>query len=400
MKRLGSTAPKERHHGLDWLRIGAFALLILYHIGMVFTGWPWLVKSRHVIDAVAAPMLAINPWRLELLFVVSGYASRALLVKLGGPTEFARARSIRLLVPLVFAIAFIIAPQDWVRMQFAHGYVGGFWQFWTHEYFRFGTLDHVPLPNWEHLWFVAYLWAYSMLLCGLLALLPEEALARAQSGFARLGEGSRLLWIPLAWLVAIRIALLFEVPESHGLFDDWIGHAIYLPAFLFGFVLAGTDLLWPAMQRLWRAALLTALLGFAIILAVEINYPGTAIPPHAIMALARAARMAAMWGAIIVLLDFAHRRLNHDHPWRARLGEAVFPFYIIHQTAIVLIGWWLLHARFGALAEFLILLVGTTLACWLFYEAGRRVPWLRPLIGLQYRRRSDTGSRIAVGRLA
>jgi hypothetical protein len=389
-----------RHHGLDWLRIGAFALLILYHVGMVFTGWPWLVKSNHVIDAVAVPMLAINPWRLELLFVVSGYASRALFLKLGGPAEFARARSARLLVPLIFAIAFIIAPQDWVRMQFAHNYVGGFWHFWTHDYFRFGTLDHVPLPNWEHLWFVAYLWAYSMLLCGLLALLPQTALAWVQGWFDRLGEGSRLLWLPLAWLVATRIALLFEVPESHGLFDDWIGHAIYLPAFLFGFMLAGTDRLWPAMARLWRAGLLTALLGFAVIIAVEINYPGKAIPPHAIMAFARGARMATMWGAIIVLLDFAHRRLNHDHPWRARLGEAVFPFYIMHQTAIVLIGWWLLHAGFGAFAEFLILLTGTALACWLFYEVGRRITWLRPLIGLQYRRRTASSGPAAVGELA
>ena len=397
---MGSAAPVGRHHGLDWLRIGAFALLILYHVGMVFTGWPWLVKSTHVIDAVAVPMLAINPWRLELLFVVSGYASRALFLKLGGPGPFARARSYRLLVPLIFAIAFLIAPQDWVRMQFAHGYTQGFWHFWTRDYFRFGTLDHVPLPNWEHLWFVAYLWAYSMLLCAALALLPERALAWTQGWFGRLGEGSRLLWMPLAWLVATRIALLFEVPESHGLFDDWIGHAIYLPAFLFGFMLAGTDALWPAMRRLWRAGLLTALLGFAIIIAVELRYPGEAMPPHAIMALARGARMATMWGAIVALLDFAHRRLDHDHPWRAKLGEAVFPFYIMHQTAIVLIGWWLLHARFGALAEFLILLGGTTLACWLFYEIGRRIPWLRPLIGLQYRRRAAPSPPVALGELA
>jgi hypothetical protein len=394
MARATSTG---RHHGLDWLRIGAFALLILYHIGMVFTRWPWLVKSPHPIDALAFPMLAINPWRLELLFVVSGYASRALLFKLGGPARFAKARTSRLLVPLLFAVAVVIVPQEWVRLQFAHGYHAGFWHFWAHDYFRFAALDGITLPNWEHLWFVAYLWAYSMLLCGLLALLPEAAIDRVGEWFDRLAQGSRLLWLPLLWLVATRIALLFELPESHGLFDDWIGHAIYLPAFLFGFALAGTDRLWPAMARLWRPALLVALLGYAVIVLVEIRYPGEAVPPHAIMALARAGRMAAMWGAIVVLLDFAHRRLNRDHPLRARLGEAVFPFYIIHQTAIVLIGWWLLRARFGAFVEFLILLVGTTLACWLFYEGGRRIPWFRPLIGLQRVRRADSPSLITAG---
>ena len=57
-----------RHLGMDWLRIGAFALLILYHIGMVFVPWGWHVKSEPTIDWVAIPMLATNGWRLPLLF--------------------------------------------------------------------------------------------------------------------------------------------------------------------------------------------------------------------------------------------------------------------------------------------------------------------------------------------
>ena len=72
-----------RHYGMDWLRIGAFALLILYHIGMVFVPWGFHVKTAQPIDWVAIPMLATNPWRLTLLFVVSGYASRALLAQVG-----------------------------------------------------------------------------------------------------------------------------------------------------------------------------------------------------------------------------------------------------------------------------------------------------------------------------
>jgi hypothetical protein len=392
--KAGSVSAK-RHYGLDWLRIGAFALLILYHIGIVFTHWPWLVKSVHSSDTVSFLLLAINPWRLELLFIVSGYASRALMLKLGGPLGFARARSIRLLVPLFFAIAVIIPPQEWVRFRFHHEYTQGFGHFWAHDYFRFGTLDGIPLPNWEHLWFVAYLWAYSMLLGAALLLLPEGALGRAQRWFDRLGDGNRLFWYPLIALAAIRVTLLFAIPESHGLFDDWIGHAIYLPAFLFGFALAGTDRLWPALARLWRPGLLLALLGYAVILMVEIRYPGEAVPPHIIMALARASRMAAMWGVVLVLLDFAHRRLNRDHPLRARLGEAVFPFYIMHQTAIVLIGWWLLSAHFSAPEEFALLLAGTTAACWLFYEIGRRIPVFRPLIGLQRQRRAPRPSLAA-----
>ena len=61
----------ERHYGLDWLRIGAFGLLILYHIGMVFVPWGFHAKTAQPLPWVVVPMLAINSWRLLLLFVVS-----------------------------------------------------------------------------------------------------------------------------------------------------------------------------------------------------------------------------------------------------------------------------------------------------------------------------------------
>src|SRR3546814_7430392 len=90
----------NRHYGMDWLRIGAFALLIFYHIGMYFVPWGWHVKTPHPMDWVQIPMMATNSWRLPLLFLVSGYASAALFAKLGGVGPFLRSRSARLLIPL------------------------------------------------------------------------------------------------------------------------------------------------------------------------------------------------------------------------------------------------------------------------------------------------------------
>ena len=88
---------------------------------------------------------------------------------------------------------------------------------------------------------------------------------------------------------------------------------------------------------------------------------------------------------IVALLGIADRFWNRDHPWRAMLAEAVFPFYIVHQTIIVVVGWWLLPARIGALPSFLILSAATVIGCWLFYAIGRSIGWLRSLIGLQRR---------------
>ena len=68
----------ERHYGLDWLRIAAFALLIVYHVAMVFAPWHWVIKAHHTYLALTLSMALLTPWRLPLLFAVSGYASRRL----------------------------------------------------------------------------------------------------------------------------------------------------------------------------------------------------------------------------------------------------------------------------------------------------------------------------------
>src|SRR3546814_12517686 len=88
-----------RHYGMDWLRIGAFALLILYHIGMYFVPWGWHVKTPRPMDWVQIPMMATNSWRLPLLFLVSGYASAALFAKLGRPGAFLSSRAARAVLP-------------------------------------------------------------------------------------------------------------------------------------------------------------------------------------------------------------------------------------------------------------------------------------------------------------
>ena len=206
----------ERHYGMDWLRIGAFGLLILYHVGMFFVPWGWHVKTAETVAWATIPMLASNAWRLPLLFVVSGFASAALLAKGGGLGRFLGSRSARLLVPLVFAAILIIPPQPWVELQFKHGYAQSYWHFWTHDYFRFGTLGGIVLPTWQHLWFVVYLWFYTVALALLLAIVPTGARALADRVFGGIG----VIWVPLA-LLGVHLALSWPgAPETHALVDD------------------------------------------------------------------------------------------------------------------------------------------------------------------------------------
>ena len=373
-----------RHYGMDWLRIGAFALLILYHIGMFFVPWDWHVKIAAPMDWVQIPMLATNSWRLPLLFLVSGYASAALFAKLGGTGAFLRSRSARLLIPLAFGVIVVIPPQPWIELMTQHGYSGGFLHFWARDYFRFGSLDGIVLPTWQHLWFVVYLWVYTLLAAAVLAWVPASARARIADGVARLLGGWGILIAPFALWLAI-LFLFPGHPETHALVDDGPTHLHYLVPFFIGWLLRVRPALFGAVARCWPAALVIALAAYAYIAWALWSAPGEGPPPQGIVTPFLVVRLVQGWATIVALVGIADRYWNRDHPSRATLAEAVFPFYIIHQTIIVVAGWCLLRAGVAALPAFLVLLAATVTGCWLFYVVGRRIGWLRPLIGLQRR---------------
>ena len=376
----------ERHFGLDWLRIGAFGLLIFYHIGMVFVPWDYHVKTAQPQDWVVLPMLALNSWRLLLLFVVSGYASRALLTKGSGTAGFAANRTTRLIVPLLFGVLIVVPVQPWIELTTQHGYAQDFGYFLLHDYFRFGSVGGVILPTWQHLWFVAYLWLYTMILVVLVALSGRSSL---QGLFDR-AFGTVLVWlIPAAWLVLVSAWLFPGVGPTNDLVNDLVSHAQYLPAFLFGFALAGSAPALAAMRRWWPWALAVGLICYAIVAALEIRWPGSTMPAWPYGILFASARAVQGWSIIVALIGLADSYLNRDHPWRRVLTEAVFPFYIIHQTIIVGIEGVLLPRGLSPVVEFVILLATTVAGCWAFYAIGREIGWLRPLIGLRPRDRRE-----------
>ena len=373
----------ERHYGMDWLRVGAFALLILYHIGMVFVPWDFHVKTAHPIDWVAIPMMAANSWRLMLLFVISGYASRALLSKGAHLGSFIASRSRRLLIPLLFGVIFVVPVQPWIELAVKYHYPHDFGWFWLHDYFRFHRLHGIALPTWQHLWFVGYLWCYTLALTVLIASLGW---LRAQRGFdwlfgARLG-GVLIVIVPIVWLLGVD-TLLPGARETHDPLHDGVAHLHYFPGFLFGFALARSEQAMAAIGRWWKPAGVVALLAYGVVAAIEWRWPGNTMPAHPWGVTFATARVVQGWCAVIALAGFADRFWNYDTPWRRTLTEAVFPFYIVHQTIIVLVEYWLLPLHAPPLLEFAVLLPATVAGCWAFYLVGREIGWLRPLIGLR-----------------
>jgi glucan biosynthesis protein C len=377
----------ERHYGLDWLRIGAFALLILYHIGMVFVPWGFHAKTAQPVAWVVVPMLAINSWRLLLLFVVSGYASRALLLRGPATGHFAANRTLRLIVPLLFGVVVIVPLQPWIELITQRGYIHDFGYFLLHDYFGFRTVNGLALPTWQHLWFVAYLWIYTMVLTVLVAAMGRRTL---QGLFDRM-FGTILVWLlPAAWLVIVSAWLFPGMGPTNDLVGDAVSHVQYFPAFLFGFALAGSSPALARIRRLWPWAFAVGIACYTIVVATELRWPNSTTPTWPWGILFASARAVQGWSMIVALIGFADTYLNYDRAWRRVLTEAVFPFYIIHQTIIVGVEGGLLRFGLPRHVEFAILVVATVTGCWLFYAVGRRIGWLRPLIGLRPLARKET----------
>ncbi|GGA40670.1 acyltransferase family protein [Dyella nitratireducens] len=391
----------NRRHDIDTLRVLAFGLLILYHIGMLYVApvadWGFTFKSSYLADWLTYPMLFLNRWRMELLFLISGLAVHFLR----GHTSLARLagkRSLRLLLPLVFGMLVVIPVQPYVQGMIEHAIVPGFFAFlpyyWTHAYHDYGL-------TWAHLWYLPYVWLYTMLLLALLPALESDAGQRLRATIQRM-HGTALLLVPTLPLL-LAGTLRHHYPETHALFGDWCAHALYFTMFFYGYLL-GTDRgLWTELARLRRASLVTALTCFALYLFLDkfagglIHRPLTHATVIAAGWLIEALRYTYCWTAIAAILGWGHAYLNRPFGWLPYAREAVYPWYVLHQSLMLLVAYWLLPLRLGPLLEPTLVLFGTVSGCALLHEfVIRRTSWLRPLFGLDVKPRLLTNtSRLA-----
>jgi glucans biosynthesis protein C len=381
-----TTTPASRLFFLDWLRIIAFFILIVYHVGMYYVSWDWHVKSVAASTGPEPFMLLSAPWRLSLLFLVSGVASSCMLARTR-VAQFLGKRSVRLLVPLVFGMLVVVPPQSYFevieKLNYAGSY-GDFMQRYLAGYHGFcrGS-DCLILPTWNHLWFVAYLWVYSMALAALVALAGPR-FDRVAAWVGRQLTGWKIVLLPAAVLALARVFLAARFPQNHALVGDWYNHANYFSLFLLGALLGRVPQFWARLDSLRWHCLGIALTGW-LVLVVWMAVPETAIAADqmdAWAALMRTVYATTGWCAIVTACGFAQRHLQRDGAARRYLTEAVFPVYILHQTLIVVMAHLIkpLHLAPGLEAVMLVMMALT--ASFAIFELVRKVALLRPLFGL------------------
>jgi glucans biosynthesis protein C len=375
----------ERLYFLDWLRIAAFTLLVLYHVGMLYVPWDFHVKQLPTYPALEPLMRLSNPWRMSLLFVISGLATGLML----GRPGLARERSKRLLLPLLFGMVLIVPPQAWLQVREQFGYRGNYLDFLRLYFSAYGGFCGpkacLVLPTWNHLWFLPYLWCYTMLLLLALQLLPRAWWQHIADTLGAL-SGWRLLLLPLLLFAAVRLLLFPRFGETHAFVGDWAAHASHASMFAFGVLLARRRLLLQRLQALRWPALMLGLAGWVVLVIYPTLVAGWPAVSDALRQPMRLGFAAAQWGGVVAAFGFAHRHLDADHRWRAPLTEAVFPLYLVHQTILIAAAVALRPLAWPAGLEALVIVVltfGGGLAAW---RLARGIGWLRPWMGLAPRR--------------
>lgn len=374
----------KRRHDLDWLRVIAIFLLMFYHTGMIFVAnWGWHIKDETTSHLFTEWMFFMNRWRMVLLFFISGAGSwYALGLRTGG--GYLKERSRRLLLPLIFGMLVIVPPQIymerlWRGIEYAH-----YFEFYT------SVFNFIAYPagsfSWHHLWFIAYLFLYSIIA------LPVFLYLRSGKGRRIIGRisgvvGRSAIYLPVVFITAgYMIILNYQVPTERNLVDDWARFFYYFCYFILGFVSQSHPNFWTWIEQKRRLSLKIAFITLLIVNYHRWNDIDLGDEVLWINAVSLFTTMLLSYSWVLAILGYAKKYINRPANWLAWANEAIYPFYILHQTVIVIIGFYFIQDFItdSIWAKFWLINLITLFLCLGIYELFIRPhAFIRPLFGLK-----------------
>ncbi len=371
-----------RVYYLDWLRVLGTLAILVYHSSRFFNMGDW-----HVKNAVWYPWVEVwnrfaTAWLMPLMFVISGASLFYALGKGGGAGKFVKDKVLRLLVPLVVGIFTHASLQVYLE-RLTHGqFSGTYFQFLPH-YFH-GVYGITEGGNFAvhgmHLWYLLYLFVFSLLLYPLLRWLR----GRGQGVLSRLGAWLRLPGAVLGLALPVVLFEVFVDPASPLRFGDAGWPAIlYLWLVFAGFLVFSDERAQAGVQRLrWLSLALAA--GSTTTYLVLSFQPAGLTFGTPLWALALGLMGLGCWSWVLAALGFGRKNLEFNTPFLRYANEAVLPFYILHQTVLLCVGYFVVQWAIPDLLKWVIILMASFVLIMVLYEfLVRRYNVMRFLFGMK-----------------
>jgi peptidoglycan/LPS O-acetylase OafA/YrhL len=375
-----ATPVKTRRFDIDWLRVGVVFLLFPYHSARVFdTLDPFYVKNAQLSDPLTWFILFATPWSMPLLFFLAGASSwYALGFRSGG--RYAKERFLRLLIPLILGVLIIVPPQAYFARLTRLTYSGNFFEFYPNylQSINFDKSDYDgSVFTLAHLWFIFFLFLFSLVALPLFLYLKSEKGQQFIASWAGVLAGPGLLFgIPLLLGAAV-------------LAPNLIGHPalVYFLIFVAGFIFQAHEKLTESINCLsiWTLPLGLGA-GFVCFLFFDYRLDQE-------MSAGKAgfwvAFTFASWFLMVAILSLGHRYLNFGNALLKYLSEAAYPVYILHQTIIIMVAYYVVQWNTGVLPKYLALLtLSVAITLGLYELLIKPFNWIRFVFGLKPRGKS------------
>jgi len=371
----------ERRNDLDWLRILAVLLLIPFHTARIFdTLDPFYVKNTDLSTWLTyIVIIFLNKWHMPLLFLVAGastwYAMRS---RSGGQYIIERLK--RLMIPFVFGTLVIVPPQMYFALLYRSSTSASYLGYY-HMFFQLrppGMPDYTGVGfTWGHLWFILNLFVISLIALPLFLSLKTKTGQNMTSGLADfLQRGPAIL------LLALPFPFVFLLPEVDGK-----PFFMYMMAFVYGFVLMSDARYQRALERNRWVALI---LGIA---CTSVSYvallSGVRFEDFSLgFILLGLVNSFNTWFWLMAILAFGQKYLNVDNKLLRYARGAAYPFYVLHQTVIVAIGFYVVQWKADVLLKFLVIAIGSLVGTIGLYDLlVRRTNVTRFLFGMKSKAR-------------
>lgn len=352
-----ATIKLNRRYDIDWLRIGLIASVFFFHIGMFFNGFGWHIKNNTEVTWLNPVMAYLHRWRMPLLFFVSGVGTYYALGK-RNIGQYIRERSGRLLIPLLFGMFVIVPPQVFMEK---HAQYGNYLNFIPH--IAEGIYPKGNL-SWHHLWFVLYLFVCSIGALPVILILRSGYSRRIYTALVRFFSVPGSLMFLAVPLFLVQLFMRPHFPyETHKLVDDWTYLTYNFVFFVYGYILFSDRNL---VHQIIKQRRINAGIGLIMTGVFFIDYYNS-------IDLWVSDEVQLLLGAILewsvgmAIVGYAGKYLNKEHHWRKYLNEAIYPFYILHQTAIVVVGYYLVNAPMGNGTKAIILISSSLFICIFLY---------------------------------